>query len=288
MKTPVILIVDDDIAVLEAFERDVGERYGEEYQLVRATGGEAASEACTRLRDQGQPVAVLVAAQDLASTSATAFLLDVRAMHPNASRALLRNETEAGADTAAANEVGLDRCLVKPWGPPEEILYPVLEELLTDWQRKAALPYFRVADVMETNVARIRQNARVRGAAQLVALSGVGDLMVVDDDGAFVGVLSEGDILRNALPDLDDILDEGGTLHDAYRLFMRKSAELAEKPLMPLVIRHPLVLHPDDHVARAATVLIDRQIRRLPVVDDGRLLGTVSRADICQAVVRSW
>jgi CBS domain-containing protein len=54
---------------------------------------------------------------------------------------------------------------------------------------------------------------------------------------------------------------------------------------MPLVIREPIVMHPDDHVARAATVLIERQIRRLPVVQDGRLVGTVSRANICQAVV---
>lgn len=134
----------------------------------------------------------------------------------------------------------------------------------------------------------IRHDSSLRHAAEVVALSGVGDLMVVDDDGAFVGVLSEGDILRNALPDLDEILNEGGTLHDAYQAFMRKSAELSDKPVMPLVIRHPLVLHPDDHVAKAATLLIDRQIRRLPVVDEGRLLGTVSRANICEAVVATW
>lgn len=288
MTTPVILIVDDDIAVLEAFERDVVQRYAGEYGLERATGGEAALETCTRLRDHGRPVAVVVAGQGLASPSGPALLLEVRATHPNASRALLRTSAEAEAATVAADEIGLDRHLVKPWDPPEANLYPVLEELLSDWQRRSSLPYSRVGGVMETDVARIRHDASVRGAAEIVAHSGVGDLMVVDDHGAFVGVLSEGDILRNALPDFDDILVEGGTLHDAYQLFIRKSAEFAEKPVMPLVIRHPLVLHPDDHVARAATVLIDRQIRRLPVVDGGRLLGTVSRANICQAVVRSW
>jgi CBS domain-containing protein len=103
-----------------------------------------------------------------------------------------------------------------------------------------------------------------------------------------VGVLSEGDILRAALPNFDEILAEGGTLFDAYRLFLRKGQELSQRPIMPLVIRNPLVLHPDDHVAKAATVLIDLQIRRLPVVENGQLVGTVSRANICQAVVGDW
>lgn len=109
--------------------------------------------------------------------------------------------------------------------------------------------------------------------------------MVVDAAGAFFGVLSEGDILRNALPGFDEILNAGGTLHDAYQLFMGKSHELADKPITPLVIRDPLVLHPDDHVAKAAIVLIDRQIGRVPVVEDERLVGTLSRANICRAVL---
>ena len=66
--------------------------------------------------------------------------------------------------------------------------------------------------------------------------------MVVDDDGVFVGVLSEGDILRNALPDFDEIVEAGGTLYDAFQLFMRKGRELSDKPIMPLVIRDPLVV----------------------------------------------
>jgi CBS domain-containing protein len=100
-----------------------------------------------------------------------------------------------------------------------------------------------------------------------------------------VGVLSEGDILRAALPDFDEIVEEGGTLLDAYQVFLRKGRALSEKPIAPLIIREPITLNPDDHVAKAAAVLIGKQIRRLPVVRDGRLLGTVSRANICEAVV---
>jgi CBS domain-containing protein len=98
-------------------------------------------------------------------------------------------------------------------------------------------------------------------------------------------LFSEGDILRAALPDIDEILEEGGTLDDAYQVFLRRGAELSHRPIAPLIIREPITLLPEDHVAKASAILVSRQIRLLPVVKDGRLLGTVSRANICQAVV---
>jgi CBS domain-containing protein len=109
--------------------------------------------------------------------------------------------------------------------------------------------------------------------------------MVVDGNDKFIGVLSEGDILRTALPDIDEIVDEGGTLDDAFRIFMKKGEELAGLPITPLIIREPIVLDPANHVAQAATILVQKQIRLLPVVKDGILVGTVSRADVCRAVV---
>lgn len=116
-------------------------------------------------------------------------------------------------------------------------------------------------------------------------MSGVSDLMVVGDSSEFVGVLSEGDILRAALPDIDEIMDEGGSLNTAFGIFLNKASNLADLPITPLVIQEPIVVDPDDHVAKATTVLIDRQIRTLPVVKDGKLVGTVSRADVCRAVI---
>ncbi|MBK8135598.1 MAG: CBS domain-containing protein [Chloroflexi bacterium] len=74
-------------------------------------------------------------------------------------------------------------------------------------------------------------------------------------------------------------------LDQAFRLFLRKGSELKYKPIAPLVIRNPLVVDPEDHVAKAAALMLQKNIHRLPVVKDGRLLGTVGRADICQAVV---
>lgn len=143
----------------------------------------------------------------------------------------------------------------------------------------------QIKDVMRVRTARIRQDSDIRHAAEIVALSGVSDLMVVDDEDKFIGVLSEGDILRTALPDIDEILDEGGTLDDAFQIFLDKGKQLAELPIAPLIIREPIVLDPENHVAQAATILVDKQIRMLPVVQDSKLVGTISRADVCRAVV---
>ncbi len=142
-----------------------------------------------------------------------------------------------------------------------------------------------IKDMMTVRAARVRRDSHLHHAAEIVALSGASDLMVVDDEGNFVGVLSEGDILRAALPDIDEILEQGGSLDDAFRVFLQKGRALSERPIMPLVIQDPIVLGPEDHVAQATTVLVDKMIRRLPVVENGKLVGTVSRADVCRAVV---
>ena len=143
----------------------------------------------------------------------------------------------------------------------------------------------QIKDVMRVRTARIRQDSDIRHAAEIVALSGVSDLMVVDDEDNFIGVISEGDFLRTALPDIDEIRDEGGTLEDAFQIFLDKGKQLAELPITPLIIREPIVLDPENHVAQAATILVDKHIRLLPVVQDSKLVGTISRADVCRAVV---
>ena len=143
----------------------------------------------------------------------------------------------------------------------------------------------QVKDFMTVRMARIRHNSSIQHAAEIVALSRVSDLMVIDDDDNFRGVLSEGDILRTALPDIDEILEEGGSLDDAFDIFLSKGRELSDLPITPLVIEEPIIVAPDDHVAKVATVLLNKQIRLLPVVEAGKLIGTISRADICRAIV---
>lgn len=143
----------------------------------------------------------------------------------------------------------------------------------------------RVGDVMTNRVACVRADASMLQAAEIVALAGTSDLMVIEADKSFAGVLSEGDILRAALPDIDEILDAGGSIDRAFDRFLVKARDLAAQPIAPLVIRDPIKLDPDDHVANAAVVLVQRNIRLLPVVRDGVLQGTVSRSDVCNAVV---
>lgn len=137
---------------------------------------------------------------------------------------------------------------------------------------------------MSNRVARIRDDASMLQAAEAIAIAGT-YLMVIDSEGAFVGVLSPGEVLRAGLPDIEEILEAGGSLETAFERFVTKAHDLAELPITRLIIRDPLTLDPDDHVAQAAVALIERGIRVLPVVRGDRLVGTVSRADICAAVV---
>jgi len=143
----------------------------------------------------------------------------------------------------------------------------------------------RVEDAMVARTVRIHPDANLYKAAEVVALSRVSDLMVVGDDDKFIGVLSEGDILRAALPDVDEIVAEGGSLDTAFDIFLNKGKKLSELPILPIVITEPIVLDPQDHVAKATMVMMDLNIRLLPVVKDGKLVGTISRADICQAII---
>jgi CBS domain-containing protein len=142
-----------------------------------------------------------------------------------------------------------------------------------------------VKDVMSHFPAFVRIGVDIRRAAEMISVSEVGQLMVVDHDGGFVGALSEEDLVRAMLPGFDDVTAVGGSLQDAFTLFLERGRELADRPIDPLVTREAVTVRTTDELARAAVVMIDRQIRRLPVVDDGKLVGTLSRADLCRAVI---
>ena len=285
MANPIILLVDDDRQVLHAVERDLQKRYRPDYGLMKAASGHEAVNLLTQLKERNDQVALLIADQRMPGMSGTEFLLEACTIFPHARKMLLTAYADTDAAIMSINQVGIDYYLQKPWTPPEEKLYPILDDLLADWLAAVRLPYMRIKGVMANRIARIHDDANLQRAAEMVALSGVSDLMVVTADGSFVGVLSEGDILRAALPDVEAILEEGGTLDDAYQLFLRKGKDLANMPIAPLVIREPTAVGPEDHVAKAATVFASKPLSRLPVLDDGQLVGTVSRADICQAVV---
>lgn len=143
-----------------------------------------------------------------------------------------------------------------------------------------------VREIMNINVTRILIGASLRQAAEVSALSSASDLAVVDEGNNFVGTLSEGDLMRAALPSLSDAMAGGGSLATGYDLIEEKAQEIAGNPIDPIVIRDPITLSPNDPVHKAAALMAAKQIRRLPVVEGGKLVGTVARADICRAVFR--
>ena len=138
---------------------------------------------------------------------------------------------------------------------------------------------------MEQKVARVGLSTTFQEAAELLVLTQASDLMVVDRSGHFVGVVSEGDLLRALIPDYSEVAASGGTMLDAFRLFEENGKDLAAQTIERLVIAHPLMVGPEDELLGAAAMMIEKMIRRLPVVAEGRFLGTVSRADLLWAVL---
>jgi CBS domain-containing protein len=141
----------------------------------------------------------------------------------------------------------------------------------------------RVADVMTTELTTLSLGARLADAARLVASTGASDVMVLDDAGAFVGVLSEGDLIRSLLPGRGEV--DVASPVELFELLSINGRVRGSETIDPLVIREPVYLSPDDDLLRAAELMMSRQIRRLPVLDDGRLAGTVSRADLAFALL---
>jgi thioredoxin reductase (NADPH) len=138
-RRPVILAVDDEPAVLAAVARDLRRGFGERYQVLRAASGPEALETLREARSRGLSVALLVADQRMPQMAGTEYLVQARALAPDAKRVLLTAYADTEAAISAINEVALDYYLLKPWDPPEEQLFPVLEDLLTTWEAGAAL-----------------------------------------------------------------------------------------------------------------------------------------------------
>ncbi|MBI3241220.1 MAG: FAD-dependent oxidoreductase [Chloroflexi bacterium] len=134
MTKPVILIVDDDPMVLNAVERDLRLKYGPAYRLLKAASGSAALDVLRELQKRNETAALLLADQRMPQMTGVQFLEQARALFPEARRVLLTAYADTEAAIYAINRVELDHYLMKPWDPPEERLYPVLDELLDDWK----------------------------------------------------------------------------------------------------------------------------------------------------------
>jgi thioredoxin reductase (NADPH) len=133
MAKPVILTVDDDPDVLQAVARDLRRRYGDRFRIMRADSGASALETVQQLKLRNEAIALFLVDQRMPQMSGVEFLEQALPMVPTAKRALLTAYADTDAAIRAINQTQIDYYLLKPWDPPEERLYPVLDDLLEDW-----------------------------------------------------------------------------------------------------------------------------------------------------------
>jgi len=138
---PVILSVDDDPEVLAAIERDLRQHYRGDFRVVKAASPEEALEVSRELQRRGTPIALFLVDQRMPVMTGTELLREVRKLHPQARKVLLTAYADTEAAIVSINEVQLDHYLLKPWEPPTERLYPVIDDLLSEWRTRARLPY---------------------------------------------------------------------------------------------------------------------------------------------------
>jgi thioredoxin reductase (NADPH) len=140
-ENPAILIVDDDPGVLAAVTRDLQPRYGEHYRLLRADSGAGALETLRHLKLRNDPVSLLIVDQRMPGMTGIEFLTEAIALYPDVKRVLLTAYADTNAAISAINEVALDHYILKPWDPPQERLYPIVDDVLESWQSSYFPPF---------------------------------------------------------------------------------------------------------------------------------------------------
>ena len=153
MAKPILLAVDDDPQVLRALARDLRSRYGEDYRVLRAGSGAEALDALRQLNERGDPVALLLSDQRMPQMDGVHFLKEAMRLFPESKRALLTAYADTAAAIAAINTSQVHYYLLKPWDPPEEKLYPILDDLLADW-RAAFRPGYQGVRVVGSRRSR--------------------------------------------------------------------------------------------------------------------------------------
>lgn len=141
MLKPAILTVDDDPEVLRAIESDLRKRFVEHYRILRANSGATALETLKQLHMRNAPVALLLTDQRMPHMGGIDFLREAMKIYPDAKRALLTAYADTEAAIRAINEVMVNHYLMKPWEPPEQNFYPVIEDMLQDWQAAYRPPF---------------------------------------------------------------------------------------------------------------------------------------------------
>jgi thioredoxin reductase (NADPH) len=141
MPKPILLAIDDDTSVLEAVVQDLRRHYGQDYRIVRAASGGAALDICRQLQERKDIVALFLSDQRMPGMTGVDFLQQALCIYPNAKRVLLTAYADTEAAIRAINSAKIHYYLNKPWDPPEEKLYPVLDDLLESWKEGYRPPF---------------------------------------------------------------------------------------------------------------------------------------------------
>ena len=213
---PVIFCVDDDPEVLAAIERDLRQHYNNEFRIIRANSAKEASIAAHQLKQRGTPVALFLVDQRMPETTGTEFLTEMKKIFPDVKKVLLTAYADTEAAIVSINEIALDHYLMKPWDPPEQKLFPVLNDLLADWSTNARLPFEGI------RVAGAKWNARCYEIKEFLSRNQVPYQWVdIDDDKAMCELIKP---LSDDLRRLPVVL-----FTDGSHLAAPSNLELAEK-----------------------------------------------------------
>jgi thioredoxin reductase (NADPH) len=205
-RRPAIVAVDDEPAVLAAVARDLRRGFGERFRVMRAGSGPEALDLLRQLRTRGDLVALLIADQRMPGMPGTDYLVEARKLVPDAKRVLLTAYADTEAAIAAINDVALDYYLLKPWDPPEEQLFPVVEDLLTTWEAGAALQsggvrivghrFSKESHDLRDFLARNQVPARWLDVERDGEARELLKIAAVDDDRLPVALLEDGSVLE--------------------------------------------------------------------------------------------
>jgi len=219
-----ILAVDDDRAVLASVERDLRQKYGRDYRIVKAESGAAALELVNELKRRNEAIALFVVDQRMPRMTGVEFLEQANGIYPDARKVLLTAYADTDAAISAINDIDLDFYLMKPWDPPDEHLYPVLDGLLDDWRTNVKLPFegIRVVGAMWSSASHEIKDFLARSSLPYLWLD-----VERDEEAQRLMATLGGDALKIPLLQFPDgeVLIQPTTLQVAEKAGLRTKAE---------------------------------------------------------------